>query len=925
MVLVLVMLVVGAVAVSSRADDRIGDDEGVRRFELANGLAVVVAESDPGQGSDTDSSVQLWLLVDAGAIDELDHERGVSQVAAVLLRHGVGGFDEDAVGSMLVSDEERARYGDRARGVQVHFDQTMLTGHAPKGDAQAISDVLAYYGSVLQPATWDMGTDRFEGHRAWLRGRVEQVLDPMMTARQRWLVRMFGDGLIGTRLDLPELHEVDALSPATLRAYAERGFRASRATLVVVGDAGVGDLDGLIRRTLGRVPARPAGRQADITQGLRGGEIVFEHEPGWDMHQAVLVWDRTINDATHSEADARVAIVERVATELIRRRIDRLAIAEFGREAEIGFDRFELGNRLELRQCVVQREGTDEHSWKSSIGLLLAECERLARHGAGRDEIVQARGALLAGWHRDAEAWGELGTRERAGELYWPIKSGRPVLGASRWDTIATRMMSTISDAEINAALRELASLDRARVLVSVGGEAVSGIEGQETRESYVVDVRGRDLAALDPGWMRTLGGELIDDARFDGEITQVTQHAASGVWGATLGNGIRVWTRTVGGEGRVELTAMVTGTMFSDGSLSEAEIDAAVLAWVEPSTEHRDAGWLALYQENNGLRVDARRVVGGVRISVACDRASLRAGIELLYAMLDRPMIDAGAFRRWGEREPINLGDDDPLDRALAQLFRPEMLGREDVAVSLDGAQRALTRIVHNARFEIAIAGDVDAAATLEQAGEVLGMLTRREPAEPITLIAEQGQAFDELRTSVVGNEAGVALGMRGGDLSDLRFLRAMILASVVLDDVLLREARTLGYTETDIDAHVVMSDALGERWALVVRVRGGAVEECEQLVRAELERIASDGLDAGMVEAMREKLVASVDQYFDRAGYWSSRLSSLGPHGRTVDDLWTIREGYRAISADEATGALRSVMGRGDWFRVEVQQSAR
>jgi len=48
---------------------------------------------------------------------------------------------------------------------------------------------------------------------------------------------------------------------------------------------------------------------------------------------------------------------------------------------------------------------------------------------------------------------------------------------------------------------------------------------------------------------------------------------------------------------------------------------------------------------------------------------------------------------------------------------------------------------------------------------------------------------------------------------------------------------------------------------------------------------------------------------------------LSTLGVHGRTVDDLWNIRDGYRAVTAEQASKALQDTIERGDWFRVLIE----
>ena len=165
----------------------------------------------------------------------------------------------------------------------------------------------------------------------------------------------------------------------------------------------------------------------------------------------------------------------------------------------------------------------------------------------------------------------------------------------------------------------------------------------------------------------------------------------------------------------------------------------------------------------------------------------------------------------------------------------------------------------------------------------------------------------------------------MRGGSLQDLPALRAIILASFVLNDAIREEADSIGLEGTKIDAQVVMSDALRDRWALVIRIRGDDPERAEDAARAAMDRLASEGIDDARLRAAQDQLISSIDRYFHRAGYWSTRLSSLGVHQRSIEDLWGIREGYASVTTQQATEMFRWTNARADWFRVDVKPSAR
>ncbi len=921
----------------------IPDQQGVRRFGLSNGLEVVVVPTDAMERAGGDRGrVQVWLVVRAGTMDETDEERGAASMCERVLRQGIGGLDATTIDALLSEDGSGGPGAMHQRGSIVGLDQTILTGHVSGESPDELEALLGFYSDVLDPETWDIGGDRIEVARRSLEELLSRGRTPEMLARQRWLPRLLGDGLLGTRIDMPEPEEVARLNASTISGFAERVYSPSRATLIVVGSTDRLKLDELIGASLGGLPAGAAWAVRDLKSGTENHEeTVFEVEPGVEGHQVALVWVKgcdatapgparswSVEAGDFDQQMMRSMLIDRVAVELIRHRVERLGVAALGGGVQVSVGRFEIGGQVDLLQCVVQNDGRSREDWQETVGYLVGECDRLACDGAGDEEIARARGSLLARWHRDADDWRSQSNRERVWLLHWLVTTGRPVIGAQRWDAMATGLMTGISDAEINAAVRSMLAPARARVL------AVSAGERRDTRAmggelaSRVAEVRSEPAEPLAADWMRTLGGALLDETDFGGQVERVTQHARSGVWGAELGNGVRVWARATDGDKdkRIELSATMSGPMFGDGSLREREINASMLAWRTACSESRGARWLAVFCESKEIEVRARRVVGGVQLRVSAPSDEAESAMGLMYLLLDRPMIDPDAFAEWQASDRGKPGTEDQVERGLAMLYRPELVDdRGDASVTLDDAQRTLTRIVRNTRIEIGIAGTIDPGAEIERAGSMLGdLVARDEPRRVLSdaAAAGQGRACEIELQSDEGDEQ-LVVGMIGGSMAELDRLRATILASMVLSDRIREIVKERGLAGSKVDAQVAMSDALGERWAMMMWARGGDLGACESVMQEAADEILSNGIEEDQLTRVKDELDASIERYFDRAGYWSSRLSSLGVQGRTVDDLWMIRDGYAGVDVAEANEALRDVFASTTRFRVRVRDN--
>jgi predicted Zn-dependent peptidase len=924
-----------------RAGEIIRDQPGVERYGLSSGLEVVRVDTGeyapPGAAAD---GLQMWLIVCAGTVHEGEAERGASTLAERVIRNGFGGRSSEQIDAMLISANTDDGSPPRSPGSLVTLDQTIFTGQTRTQELGEVEALLGFYAELLGDSAWRIDAAHLEAAKGSMRDKLDEYMSPELRARQRWLPRLLGPGPLGTRVGLPETEHIDRLDVRGLKSFVDRVYRPSRSTLLIVGDLSSLDLDATIVRTLGGLTPGPRGQRNDLREGVISGARVMGLDPDLEKHQAALVWMNTRGDAClepwsvcagrYSESMMRDLVIDRVAAELLRHRIDRLGVAALGTGAVISVDQISIAGQIDLLQCVVEHTGLDDEDWQRTLRMLVSETDRIARDGADRSEISRARGSLLARWHREAKSWRDQPDTQRAWLVHWFVTSGRPVVDMVRWDTRATELMATISDREINDALARLIDPRMTSVLAVTRGDPEQEQAMGARVTSFVDDVRTKPLAKIDPDWMMTLGGELFDETNFSGQIQEVTQHAPSDTWGATLASGVRVWTRPVGGDGdRVELCAMLWGDMFRDGSMPESQISAAMLAWRTPSSESRSARWLAVFCENHGIDVRARRVVGGVQLQVSAPAREIESAVGLLYLLLDRPMIDADTFADWKTRQQREPDSGDPLDRALAMLYQPELTREnEHDEVALDRAQRTLTRMVRNARIDIGIAGTVDPVAEIERAGSMLGQLVKREPPKDSAVEDAENEHAMSLRERSVeiqidGDSPQMVLGVRGSRLNDLERLRATILATMVLSD----RARALGIERgisgTQLDAQVVLSEALGNRWALILRVRGDDLTGGETVLSEAAVSLVAEGIGVKELEAVKAELDASIARYFDRASYWSTRLSTLGQQGRSVDDLWTIRAGYADVSASDASTALREAIGTNDRFRIILSPS--
>jgi len=345
----------------------------------------------------------------------------------------------------------------------------------------------------------------------------------------------------------------------------------------------------------------------------------------------------------------------------------------------------------ESRENLTPGAGVD---WGASLGFLVRQCDRFTRDGASVEEIKRARRSVLSRWHRDADDWIDGDTRLKMGLIHWLVTTGRPVIDMVRWDRLATDLMSEISDEEIDRAVRGLVDPRSAAYVATVpGDDAQPRSAGAEAVLAVVKEGLDTPMDPIDPLWMTRIAGDLLDEKPTGGRIDEISQHPGSGVWSAVLSNGVRV--RVLGaGEGheqadRVSLSVSLwSGGADAPFGLDDELLDAAMEAWREPTSETRSHQMISTYMKEHELVVRTRRGVGYIQLRVDGPRGAFEQAAELMFVLLDRPMIEVDAFSRWQHERSASARD--PLDRGIAELYATHTIkSTRKVRLRLDDAQR--------------------------------------------------------------------------------------------------------------------------------------------------------------------------------------------------------------------------------------------
>jgi hypothetical protein len=96
----------------------------------------------------------------------------------------------------------------------------------------------------------------------------------------------------------------------------------------------------------------------------------------------------------------------------------------------------------------------------------------------------------------------------------------------------------------------------------------------------------------------------------------------------------------------------------------------------------------------------------------------------------------------------------------------------------------------------------------------------------------------------------------------------------------------------------------------------------DAKGVIESTIETVLVNGISESQLLAVREKVLSSVDIFFDYPQFWSQRLSVLTANDLEVEDLWSMRQGYESITLSQTNAMLSKLFLSNDRFTIELAE---
>ncbi|MAY74716.1 MAG: hypothetical protein CMJ31_08410 [Phycisphaerae bacterium] len=885
-------------------DEKLPIDDRLVTGELDNGLSYIVRSHSNPPGK-----VGVWLHIKSGSMNESDEQRGLAHFLEHMAFNGSENFKPFEVVDLFQS--LGMTFG-QDQNAFTSFDQTAYQLYLPDADRETLEKGFTFFADVAERLT--LAPEEIENERGVILEERRTRLGPEERVQNQWLKRFAPGSLVGERLPIGVEETIKSVDRDDFVEYYEGYYVPENMTVLVVGDLEPKLAIEEIEKAFGELENREADEPNDPNvKPYTEQRSIVAHDPELTSAQSSLLVVDGPDSAVTDVASLRRELTTRLALTAFNRRImNKVSEGTVSFQGGGAFAQ-NLFNAMRIAQASVSGQPAD---WPKMLEEITVEVRRASLHGFGERETSEAQTDLLSSLEQTAEREATYPARVILGAMAGRVQSGDAIISPADSLEYARKIVPTITKAEVNERFTELFDLDRATFLVTLP------TTDSVPEESKVLELGAAAASTRpEPELESEVADALMDEEPEAGEITELAQHASSGVWSAWLDNGVRVHHRYMD-ERENDVTVQIT---MAGGELLETPdtrglSQAAVRAWDRAATRTLTSSQIRGYMAGVKASVSGGAGDDALTMGINASPDDLETGFQLAHVLLTEPLIEPVGFEQWRTQQvqALEAQETNPiamLGVTLADAIYPEgdprgrPLTIEQVkALKLQNAQEWLDRQVRGAPMEVSIVGDIDRDRAFALAAKYLGSLSDRDRVSGETYerqrqVPQPGE--DDIRVEKTVEtrtpQAMVVSGFFAADASDLRDSRLMNMASRALTTRLIKAIREEARLVYSIRANFTP----GESYPGYGLLLSGAptdpakTDELASAIGQVFQTFAEEGPSEEEIETVKKQLAKQIEEAMEQPGFWAGQLGQLDYRDRELDNLMGAIEAYNAFSA--------------------------
>ena len=868
-------------------------DKNVRIGQLDNGLTYYIRHNDLPE-----HRVEFHIAQKVGSILEEPQQRGLAHFLEHMAFNGTENFpgDERGLGIVQWCETKGIQFGTNLNAYTSVDETVYRISNVPSTDEAVIDSCLLilhdWSNSVLLS---DKEIDKERGviREEW-RSRNVGILRLYTEAQPVF----YPNSKYADCMPIGSIDVINNFPYQDLRDYYAKWYRPDLQGIIIVGDIDVDQMESKIKSLFSdiKAPVNPAERIYYTVPDNEEPIVYIGKDKEIDMPNVDLYFK---HDITPDSLKGTVLyLVQNYMYSAIATMINE-RFSELAQSANPPFnqaycvadgDFFLAGTKKALNIGAY----TKDDGLSQALKVLVAELERIRRHGFTASEYDRARANIL---QRLESAYNE---REKTkndayvNEYIANFLDKEPIPGIEYEYATLNQLASNIPVELINQGVKELITDDNQAVFIAAPDKEGVTVP---TQEEVIADLKAMPTLDVQPYVDKVSNEPLMKEAPQGGKIVSQKDNALYGATELTLSNGIKVYVKKTdfkADEIRMAGYGLGGTSLFDDKD--KLNFQQSILNGV---VEAGGAG--------NFSNVELTKMLAGKKVSVSvgigntqeyangtCSPKDFETMMQLTYLYMTQPRKDEEAFASFKNRLKAQLesSEANPL-MALNDTLNYELFGQNPrffllKAETVDQIDydRILTlykqAFADNGNFQFFFVGNAELDSIKPYIEQYIGALPAKNSKQTYNADNLMQPAKGQIETVFAKEQqtpmATVAMILNGNSTYDLRSNVLMSMLSQALDMIYTAEVRekeggTYGvstYGSINPEQQISMLQ-------IIYQTDPAKYEHLNGIINAQLDKVATEGPTEEHMQKIKEYMLKKHNDNQKENAYWLNNLKNF------------------------------------------------
>ena len=901
-------------------------DPNVRIGKLENGLTYYIRHNElPEKRAD------FYIAQKVGSILEEENQRGLAHFLEHMCFNGTTNFPGKGIINWL--ETIGVKFGQNLNAY-TSIDETVYNINNVPVIRDGIVDscllILHDWANDLTLDPKEIDNERGVIHEEWRTGQ-----GAMMRMYEQALPKAYQGGKYGNRLPIGTIEVIDNFPYQALRDYYEAWYRPDQQGIVVVGDIDVDKVEAKIKEMFSpiQMPANAPERKYEPVADNEEPIVTIAKDKE-QPSTMIYLWHK--HDATPKEIKGTMAyLVQNYMFSMISSMLNA-RLEELRQSANPPFIMAVTQDTdfllSKTKGAFVGMAASKDDGIPTAISALVREIERARKFGFTASEYARAKADYLRSLESAYNERDKMKNNEYVQEYVRHFIDNEPIPGIETEYALMNQLAPNIPVEAINSILPQL--ITDKNIVINIFGPDKEGMV--YPTEAEILDILKNTKAEEITAYVDKVSDEpLMKETPKAGKIVK-TEEGPFGSTALTLSNGVRVVIKNTDFKAdEIRMRA------FSPGGTSVFGTKEALQLKMLNSV----AGLGGL---GNFSNVDLEKVLAGKKASISasvsdlseglsgsCSPKDLETMLQLAYLSFTAPRMDDAAFESFKQRTKAALANQEanPM-MALTDTLQREMYGNHPMAGRVKAEmidQINYNRIMEMYKDRFKEAGDFTflfvGNINLEEAKPLietylggLPTINRKENFKDIQLDIRKGARKNLFEKKMETPKSTVLNTISGNCEYNLKNNLLMTMLSQTMSMVYLETIREKEGASYGVSAFGQLSRGTKDEafFQIYFDTDPAKREKMEQIVMAELQKVAQVGPNPEHLAKVKEFLLKQHTEQVKENGYWLGQLNNF--YWYNVDMNTDYEKLVNELTVEDVKNFTKALLDQGNIIEVTM-----